>query len=56
MDHSPLQGVDDEHTAMQRPTFYLGDTDGAWLDEWTGDFLVPRPFWIDVVEDFVPLP
>ncbi len=44
------------HTALQTPLFYLGDADGVPLDVWTGDFLVPRPFWIDIVEDFVPLP
>jgi hypothetical protein len=51
-----IRSGDDEHTALQRPTFYLGDADGVPLDEWTGDFLVPRPFWVDIVEDFVPLP
>ena len=51
-----IRSGDDEHTALQRPTFYLGDADGVPLDVWTGDFLVPRPFWIDIVEDFVPLP
>jgi hypothetical protein len=44
------------HTALQTPLFYLGDADGVPLDEWTGDFLVPRPFWVDIVEDFVPIP
>lgn len=51
-----IRSGDDEHTALQRPTFYLGDADGVFLDIWTGDFLVPRPFWIDIVEEFVPLP
>ncbi len=27
----------------------------AALDD-PDDFLVPRPFWVDIVEDFVPLP
>ncbi|MDH3522339.1 MAG: pectinacetylesterase family protein [Acidobacteriota bacterium] len=51
-----IRSGDDEHTALQRPTFYLGDADGVPLDVWTGDFLVPRPFWVDIVEDFVPFP
>ncbi len=51
-----IRSSDDEHTALQRPTFYLGFADGVPLDVWTGDFLVPRPFWQDIVEEFVPLP
>lgn len=51
-----IRSGDDEHTALQRPTFYLGEADGVFLDTWTGDFLVPRPFWVDIVEDFVPIP
>jgi len=34
----------------------LGGADGTPLHEWADDFLVPRPFWIDIVEDFVPIP
>ncbi len=51
-----IRSGDAEHTALQRPTFYLGTANGVPLDEWTGDFLVPRPFWQEIVEDFVPLP
>ena len=51
-----IRSGDDSHTALQTPLFYLGDADGVPLDEWTGDFLVPRPFWVDIVEDFVPVP
>lgn len=51
-----IRSGDDEHTALQRPTFYLGSANGVPLDEWTDDFLVPRPFWEDIVEDFVSLP
>lgn len=47
---------DSSHTALQSPLFYLQDADGVPLNEWAGDFLVPRPFWRDTVEDFVPLP
>jgi len=47
---------DTSHTALQSPLFYLQDADGVPLNEWTDDFLVPRPFWRDTVEDFAPLP
>ncbi len=47
---------DSTHTALQSSRFYTFDADGVPLNEWTDDFLVPRPFWVDIVEDFVPLP
>ena len=46
---------DVSHTALQVPLFYSQDANGVPLNEWTDDFLVPRPFWIDIVEDFVPV-
>jgi hypothetical protein len=45
---------DTSHTALQSPLFYSQDANGVFLNEWTGDFLVPRPFWVDIVEDPVP--
>jgi hypothetical protein len=51
-----VRSGDDEHTALQRPTFYLGEADGVPLYEWTDDFLRKRPGWTDIVEDYVPLP
>ncbi len=47
---------DGSHTALQNPLFYTQDADGVPLNEWTDDFLGPRPFWVDIVEDFVPGP
>jgi len=47
---------DDSHTALQSPLFNSQTVDGVPLNEWTDDFLVPRPFWVDLVQDFVPLP
>jgi hypothetical protein len=44
------------HTALQSPRFYSFEADGVPLNEWTDDFVSPRPFWVDIVEDFVPLP
>ncbi len=43
--------ADDTHTALQGSRFYTQDADGVLLNEWTDDFLVPRPFWVDIVED-----
>ena len=45
---------DDSHTALQTPLFYSQDANGVFLNEWTDDFLVPRPFWVDIVEDAIP--
>jgi hypothetical protein len=45
---------DTSHTALQTPLFYSQDANGVLLNEWTWDFLVPTPFWIDIVEDAVP--
>lgn len=45
---------DISHTALQSPLFYSQDADGVLLNEWTSDFLVPTPFWTDIVEDAIP--
>lgn len=42
---------DTSHTALQSPLFYTQDADGVLLNEWTDDFISPRPFWMDIVED-----
>jgi hypothetical protein len=47
---------DVRHTALRDPLFYSQTADGVLLNEWTNDFLIPKPFWVDIVEDFVPLP
>lgn len=47
---------DDSHTALQTPLFYSQDANGVLLNEWTADFLVPNPFWVDIVEEFVAVP
>ena len=49
-----IVGGDTSHTALQTPLFYSQDANGVLLNEWTDDFLVPRPFWVDIVEDPVP--
>jgi len=51
-----IRSGDLSHTALQTPLFYVGEADGTPLYQWTRDFLVPRPFWQDIVEDFVPVP
>jgi hypothetical protein len=42
------------HTALQTPLFYTQDANGVLLDDWTSDFLVDAPGWVDIVEDPVP--
>jgi hypothetical protein len=45
---------DFSHTALGSPLFYTQTADGTVLSEWTSDFLVPTPFWVDIVEDALP--
>jgi hypothetical protein len=45
---------DTSHTALQSPLFYAQDANGVLLNEWTWDFLVPTPFWVDIVEPAIP--
>jgi hypothetical protein len=45
---------DTSHTALQSPLFYSQDADGVLLNEWTGDFLIGKPSWVDIVEDPIP--
>ena len=45
---------DTSHTALQSNLFYTQDADGVLLNEWTEDFLVPTPFWENIVEPAVP--
>jgi len=47
---------DDTHTAIQTQLFYTQDVDDVLLNEWQDDHLIPRPFWVDLVEDFMPIP
>ena len=51
-----IVSADTSHTALQSPLFKSQDANGVFLNEWTDDFLIPRPFWVDVVEDFAPVP
>ena len=51
-----IRSGDDSHTALATPLFYVGTANGVPLHEWTDDFLHDRPGWVDIVEDFVPLP
>lgn len=47
---------DASHTALQTPLFYSQDANGVLLSDWTEDFLTSSPGWVDIVEDFIPLP
>ena len=51
-----IRSGDDSHTALATPLFYLGEANGVPLNEWTQSFLDDDAGWIDIVEDFVPLP
>lgn len=48
-----IQANKDTHTALQTPVFYES-ADGVPLYEWLDDFLVPRPSWVDIVEELAP--
>ena len=49
-----IQAGQTSHTALQAPQFY-DEANGIPLFEWLDDFLVPRPSWVDNVED-LPVP
>ena len=51
-----IRSGDDSHTALGRPLFYTGTANGVPLHEWTDAFLRDGPGWVDIVEDFVPIP
>ena len=51
-----VRSGDDEHTVLQLSTFYTGDGDGVPIHQWTADFVTDAPGWVDIVEDFVPIP
>jgi len=51
-----IRSGDDSHTALGTPLFYLGTADGVPLYQWTADFVRNRAGWINIVEDFVPVP
>ncbi len=51
-----IRSGDDSHTALGTPLYYVGTANGTPLHEWTEDFAERRPGWVDIVEDFVPLP
>ena len=66
-----IRSGDDSHTALQDPfLFYYGTANGVPFFEWIEDFLKPgsrahrendkggpkKSVWVDIVEDFVPLP
>ena len=52
-----IRSGDDSHTALATPLLYTAEANGVPLHEWTDDFRIPRnQFWVDIVEDFVPVP
>ena len=51
-----VRSGDDSHTAIADDTFYTATADGVPLYSWVGEFVSGGAGWVDVVEDFVPLP
>jgi len=51
-----IRSGDDSHTALGTPLFYTATANGVPLHEWTKDFLRDKKGWVDIVEDFVPVP
>ena len=49
-----IQANRTSHTALQNTIFYTTANDVP-LFEWLDSFLVPTPFWVDIVED-LPAP
>jgi hypothetical protein len=47
---------DGSHTALQTPLFYSQAVEGVLLNDWTADFLVPTPFWVNLVQELIPHP
>jgi len=44
------------HTALGTDLYYIETANGVPLYQWTDDFVNNGVGWIDIVEDFVPLP
>ena len=52
-----IKSGDDSHTAVQTPLFYSQTIDGVTLDEWSAGLVDPKSgTWVDLVEDFTPVP
>jgi hypothetical protein len=51
-----IRSGDDSHTSLRGDLFYTGTANGVPLYEWTDDFVNDDPGWVDIVEDFVPVP
>lgn len=45
-----------QHTSLGGSLFYTAEIDGVPLYQWTDDFIRKNPGWVDLVEDFIPLP
>lgn len=51
-----IRSGDDSHTALGTPLFYVGEANGVPLHQWTEDFVRNDADWVNIVEDFVPVP
>ena len=44
------------HTMLGSSLFYTSSIDGVALHQWTKDFANQKPGWVDLIEDFIPVP
>jgi len=54
-----IRSGDDSHTSLGSSIYYTGEIDGVRLHEWAEDFVRwpwPGRDWVDLVQDFEPLP
>jgi hypothetical protein len=51
-----IRSGDDSHTSLRGDLFYTGEANGVPLYQWTDDFVNGDAGWVDIVEDFVPIP
>jgi Pectinacetylesterase len=48
---------DSSHTALQTPLFYSQEVNGTTLNDWTEAFIKnDKDVWVELIQDFVPLP
>jgi hypothetical protein len=51
-----IRSGSDAHTALGFFGFYIFEANGVPLYQWIADFVQDNPAWVDIVEDFAPIP
>jgi hypothetical protein len=51
-----IRSGSDAHTAIGFFGFYIFEANGVPLYQWVDDFVQDNSAWVDIVEDFVPIP